>query len=993
MNGTHEILHPHAPKRSLTPLPIKHKGGACNPALQTKTREHGKPAVFFIFFYLPTLHFGLSGLNSNLIFVEVTKQKGHVMNPHLALWAKLGNHPYPECYHPLLFHLIDVAQVCRQLWQSVLRDSLKKRLANSFGLSVDDCGCWFSFWAGAHDIGKASPCFQCKGNSDGLVELLKSQGYDFNQTGDVPHATISVPVLNEHLKAWGLNSTLARRIAVAVGGHHGVFPSAQKWASLRGTASLGKEKWFTARQEILEALASLLALPRDRPPASGDNPDQSNVMLLAGLTSVADWIGSNKAFFAEKGNPKTSELDRHEAERLVTDYFAQAEGQARKALRVLGWLKGAESAPEKRSFLELFPQFDPPRPLQKRAESVTQEIDGPALYLIESPMGEGKTEAALYVADVCERTGGQGFYVALPTMATSNGMFGRVKEYLEKNHPGRLQLHLLHGHALLSPAYEKLKDEAKANPFDAIIYDDDNHPGAVVADAWFAQDKKQGLLAPFAVGTIDQSLLAILQTKHFFVRLFGLAGKTVILDEVHAYDVYMTTLMKRLLEWLSALGCPVVLLSATLPKAKRLELIQAYAGPEVEITEDKNYPRMTIAHPGATTIVHHIPASSAKTVHLEWRDSELSTLVDELAKGLQNGGCAAVIRNTVGLAQETYLALKEPLSYHGIEVELFHARFPFGRRQEIEENVLRRYGKEGPRPAKAVLVATQVVEQSLDLDFDLLVTDVAPVDLVLQRAGRLWRHDRGPRPCPWTAATVWLLQPEFAEDSVPDFGVSEWVYERFILLRSYLVLGKSTSITLPNDVEKLIESVYGEGWFPQPNRREWQEALSEAERHLKAEQKEYRKEAKTFLVHQPIGEDDIFADFNQQLDEDNPDAPKSQQACTRLAEPSIPLVVLYDCNGTPCLDPAGKEIIDLKHPPSFDQARSILGNALTVQHKGCVFHYVGKEPPNSWKKSGLLRYHRIVLLDNDGTALKDEYPLFVDPKLGVVFQKQDGSTG
>ena len=114
-----------------------------------------------------------------------------------------------------------------------------------------------------------------------------------------------------------------------------------------------------------------------------------------------------------------------------------------------------------------------------------------------------------------------------------------------------------------------------------------------MAEEWFAKDKKQALLAPYGVGTIDQALLAVLQTKHVFVRLFGFAGKCVILDEVHAYDAYMTTLMERLLRWLATLRCPVVLLSATLPKEKRLALIRAYTGKELPEPEHKNYPRIT----------------------------------------------------------------------------------------------------------------------------------------------------------------------------------------------------------------------------------------------------------------------------------------------------------------------------------------------------------------------------------------------------------------
>ena len=163
-------------------------------------------------------------------------------------------------------------------------------------------------------------------------------------------------------------------------------------------------------------------------------------------------------------------------------------------------------------------------------------------------MGEGKTEAGWYAAACWDRRGGQGAYVALPTMATSNQMFERVGSFLEAG-AGKKNLMLQHGKAALNKQFEKLKYAAR-------VYDDEKQPSAVVAEEWFAANKKHGLLAPYGVGTIDQALLAVLQTKHVFVRLFGLAGKCVILDEVHAYDAYMTTLMERLLRWLAAARVP-----------------------------------------------------------------------------------------------------------------------------------------------------------------------------------------------------------------------------------------------------------------------------------------------------------------------------------------------------------------------------------------------------------------------------------------------------
>jgi len=902
----------------------------------------------------------------------------------LSFWAKLGSATYPDSFHPLLFHLLDVAAVASRLWNEVLRPPVKTRFATAIGLSQDDCAPWVAFWVGAHDIGKASPAFQSQGKSAPLTDALRPAGFDFLHTENVPHGTVSVPVLYQWLMGCKLPIAAARRIAQAVGGHHGVFPEVTCFTL--GTRDLGNKFWNAGRMAILDRLANLLGVPRDRPPQAGDGDDQSYLMVLAGLTTVADWVGSNQEFFRPAGNAQNWS---DESEQRVLDYFTLAQAKATEAVQQLGWLR-SEAAVQQPLFLDLFRFLQLPgmRPLQQAASAMAPTLDRPTLVLVEAPMGEGKTEAALYLADAWERRGGQGMYVALPTMATSNGMFTRFVQFLREAYPDRLNLHLLHGHALLSPAYEKLCALGREQPFDLEIYDTDNAPGVVLADSWFAQDRKHGMLAPFAVGTIDQALLAVLQTRHGFVRLFGLAGKVVVLDEVHAYDVYMTTLLQHLLRWLSALGCPVILLSATLPRRKRLELLDAYTGTKADLAAtDQPYPRISRVCPGENRAeVIHIPASEAtrKTLHFEWIDDDMERIAAKLTEALQAGGCAAVIRNTVGTAQETYRTLKQLLP-GTFEVELFHARFPFGRRQEIETRVVQRYGKEGPRPAKAVLVATQVVEQSLDLDFDLLVTDLAPVDLVLQRAGRLWRHDR-PRPAPIARPTVWLLEPKDAEDGVPHFGAGQVIYERFVLLRSYLVLQRA-AVQLPDEIEGLIESVYGEVALPLPETGAWATALADALQTMEAERKADSKAGRTFLVATPTYEDNILNKFNQQLEEDNPDVPKDRQACTRLAEPSIALVILYEIGCTLYLDPAGKQGVSIAKRPMLEDAKKFLNNAVTIQNQGCYWHYVKQAPPPAWQKSGLMRFHRVVRVDGAGKALPGEYPLLVDQSLGIEFPK------
>jgi CRISPR-associated endonuclease/helicase Cas3 len=613
----------------------------------------------------------------------------------------------------------------------------------------------------------------------------------------------------------------------------------------------------------------------------------------------------------------------------------------------------------------------------------------PSLLIVEAPMGEGKTEAGWYAATCWNRRGGQGAYVALPTMATSNQMFERVGEFLEAD-PGKKNLMLQHGKAALNKKFDDLKYAAK-------IYDPDGNTSGVVAEGWFAANKKHGLLAPFGVGTIDQALLCVLQTKHFFVRLFGLAGKCVILDEVHAYDAYMTTLMELLLRWLAALRCPVILLSATLPREKRLQLLRAYTGAETPEPDWKDYPRITsVAITECAVNIAPVKADPTRerTVRRGWLSQY--SLVDKLQESLANGGCVAVIRNTVRTAQESYQELKNHLQNEidsgELQLDLFHAQFPFGRRKQIEDEVLEWYGrtkddvvKEGRimtaphRPRKAILVATQVVEQSLDLDFDVMVSDIAPVDLVLQRAGRLWRHHRD-RPHGMEGPQLWLIEP-VTKDQLPDFGHSKWVYARFVLMRSLLALKAFEVVQLPQDLERLVEQVYGSEPLAVP--ADWEAALEVAKQEYQDKRDNQQLNATDVAINAP--DQAPLEQQSQQLEEDDPGAAKKIQAQTRDADPSIQLIVIYHIHGHDYLDPGGLEPFQEVNEPDTNQVRRLLDNEVTVSHRPCFAWYAAQPVPKAWRKKGMLRYHRIARVDGAGDSLSGDFFLRVDPELGIRF--------
>ena len=326
----------------------------------------------------------------------------------------------------------------------------------------------------------------------------------------------------------------------------------------------------------------------------------------------------------------------------------------------------------------------------------------------------------------------------MPTTATSNQMHERTTNFLSRQLGRQIEPLLVHSQALL----RDLPDQG--DPVEEREHEGD----AASGQAWFLPRKKS-LLAPYGVGTVDQALMSILQTKHFFVRLLGLSHKVVIFDEVHAYDAYMSELFERLLTWLRAVGASVIILSATLPEKTRQKLARAYAGSTGAAAAATLYPRLTFADAGGIVNAIALTPPPTKTLQFDWMSREKEDIVTKLRELLVDGGCAAVICNTVTRAQELFRAIRDlPEKLCDDEnLILFHARFPMAWREEIEQKVLHKFGPGGEkgkrdpaRPQKAIVVATQVIEQSLDLDFDIMISDHAPVDLLLQRSGRLQRH-------------------------------------------------------------------------------------------------------------------------------------------------------------------------------------------------------------------------------------------------------------
>lgn len=902
------------------------------------------------------------------------------------LWAKADRES--ASWHPLILHSLDTLAVAENLWDKILSPGEKSIIAAMLGMDEERARVWTCFFASLHDIGKISPPFQfLDAAPDTIKAILKNLGlrklpaekYHHGEATAAILSTLLPSLLNNPIPVTKITGIFLKDLSRALGGHHGNFPP-KKMVSKTGKymkTSPNSDTWSELQQRFLQAIMEALILdPHELAEtlAAKDDYDPSALVLFSGFVSVADWIASNEKFFPFCTNRAL----------LFDKYLARARTQARAALDTIGW-SGWRAPGNQLPFGKLFPDIGAeanPRPIQEWALATPQDL---RFAVIESPMGEGKTEAALILLErlivANELRGG---YFALPTMATSNQMFGRVDTFLESWSSGtRVNLHLLHGKAIFSDAYQALQPRAVAQ---------DGSNGNIVADEWFRRPKR-GLLSPFAVGTVDQALMANLKTRHFFVRLFGLAGKVLIFDEVHAYDTYMLTLFENLLTWLSRLGTRVIILSATLPAATRERLFQSYAGDPGLSLPKASYPRITWIGANNTLQSAMFPSALSPTYHLAWRNTDIPDRASELAELLRNGGKVLWMCNTVSKAQSVYEELKDRLAPEGLEVSLFHARFPLGQRYEIEKRTLKTFGKDPKYPKQArVLVATQVVEQSLDLDFDLMISELAPIDLVLQRLGRLHRHKR-PRPEKLKDPLLFLLVPERDENGLPCLKRS--VYDEYILLRSWWKLSKTDSISLPQDMDGLIESVYGEedrSGMDNLFRDKLDEAIVRSEK-----QKTNRTmKGKKVIIPRP-GKRDTLNPLEVPLDESDPDTHTILQARTRLSDPSVDIVCLHRVNGRTCLDTGGTCPVDCgKTPETREDILALLENSVSLSFRGILKLFPGELVPKAWKRSSLLRHHRLVIFEeNRYETAKGEMTLFLDRKKGLVSQwkgaKKDGS--
>jgi len=881
-------------------------------------------------------------------------------------WAKSG----PPGLS-LLAHALDTAAVAREI---LCREpGVLEILGRSLGLPPPDTLALVSALCGLHDLGKASPVFQARWEEG--RRRLEAQGFSFPPERFLHgphhgphHGVFSQLFLEEFFCARGWAESISRGLALALASHHGLPPDPGGLNKIRQSPRRkGSGLWEKARRRLCETVFRVLEAEGVRP----RNLFPEGAALLMGLTSVADWVASNEDFFPPGRSVKDPEEFLEVSSRL-----------AREALERLGWSVRLplEALP---SFRQVFPFA--PNPLQGTVAGMLQGLREPLFLLVEAPMGGGKTEAALYAhLALSLKAGERGLYLALPTQATGNAMFGRLRRFLEGfTLEAPVELQLQHGTAVLHPEYLELRAVGE------------EEGEGVRASEWFSP-RKRAMLAPYGVGTVDQALLSVLRVRHHFVRLFGLARRTVVLDEVHAYDAYTSGLIETLVRWLRLLGSSLIVMTATLSPAQRRSLLKA-AGAEESLTQEVSYPRITVVSRGKVES-QSVPWPEEKRIEIRkapLSPEEIAVLVRELSA---RGGVVGAVVNTVERAQALYLALgkgevlRDKRGFilgkrlpEGLEVYLFHARFPSEEREARERAVLARFGKEGQRPERAVLVATQVVEQSLDLDFDVLVTDLAPVDLVFQRAGRLHRHPR-PRPPDHERPRLFVSG---LSDPPPDLSSPGWdrIYYPYLLLATWWHLRNRTELLLPRDLEPLVSLVY-DGDLPADLPEDLAERFRKARDEMERDLEEKREFARRLSLHPPEVILDPLTDFLTSFQlEDEEESPYLNLPLTRLGEPSVLAVPVFTLEEGLFFDPEGQRPVPLKRRLSPEEALLVFRRSVRLSRRGLVQTLCQKNSP--WEGSPLVRRARLLKLDPRGEARFGRLRVRLSPELGLIYEKED----
>ena len=681
--------------------------------------------------------------------------------------AKTSDGDRPGC--DVLTHLIYVGAIASRLWERLF-PNVQKILPKSIAVSL----------AALHDLGKISPGFQKK--IWGYVEpqyyeneLKKLLAVSDSYSSD--HAFIGYRVLKQ------LGDKGFGEWAFAVGAHHGNPLS--KGFYRKDCEIFGGVGWQKLREDAIERVFQIF----DKPLSDVVPPSREQKDLATAFVVVSDWLGSDETFV------KSEDLNN-------VDLFKRAD----EILDEIGWV--APKSLNEKSFSDLFSDVAPnvvPNEVQRVLYETAKQ---PGLFIVEAPTGCGKTEAALWsVWRFLRNKVHSGVYFALPTRTTSDKIYERFSPFLDHAFEDEnVVARLIH-----SSAWTRFFD--KRGRVKKVNDERGEEAGNIFwGHSWFCPSKR-ALLQSYGVGTVDQALQSVLPVKHAFLRLFGLAGKVFVVDEAHSYDSYTSALLDDLISRLSKVGSSAIVLSATLTQKRRRQLLKAF-GIQKQKRQNSDetvdpYPLISYCYADGTSGEITVTPPKDRNITIERVESDLTWIAERAVSRAECGELVLCVANTIDKAQALYRTIKSHANANlpGERIILLHGRFPVWRREQIEDQAFTIFGKNGDRTSGSVLVSTQIVEQSVDIDADYLITDLAPTDMLIQRIGRLWRHSRPERRAEKAIATI--VYPPAGEEPFEDrLGADAFVYPSYVLWRSAEEWSKRDVLAIPSDIRKLIENTY-----------------------------------------------------------------------------------------------------------------------------------------------------------------------------------------
>ncbi len=925
--------------------------------------------------------------------------------------------------YPAIYHMIDVALVAEAIIDQ-LSEQERELVCSPFIDNEDPVAILICLIA-LHDIGKITPGFQQK--LAGRVTLpFDTEAYPINDYSgyESSHSKSGVCILSRYLKSKvpTLGGIAAKKVTVslasAVASHHGTILWNKSYAG-KPIKSHGAENWIDLQIKACDWVSQFFDVDWQKVNIDNSKVTKEWFVYCAGLCSVADWIGSDDEKFD-----------------YIDDYYSELTNRKRGAQALVtklslkcANLSSYES--NKNQPISFDSRFGfKPNALQTFIGAISKQSQPSKLTVIETPMGSGKTEGALYLAESLIRYHGyQGLYIAMPSQATANQLFTRTSNFVDKlpDKTGKIQSHLLHSNAELNDDYQEIRAAS-------VDFGQGRQGGKyndIVANQWFVGRKKK-LLSSFAVGTIDQAVMSGLKLDHFFVRLFSLSGRVLCVDECHAIDSFQLRQLCNLLGWAGLLNIPVILLSATLPESMRLQLCQAYMGDKSLTLASKPYPRVTYVNENNQVKTESLleqfkqeTADKNKSYNIELRPTAQQFIIHNMADDAltmltkAQGGVITCLVNTVNHAQALTRLVKKKLvemeSSVEVEVITFHARYPIRQRLEIEEKIVELLGpnnsereKHNPnRPTNnkaVILIGTSVLEQSLNYCSDVFLTELAPMDLILQRLGRLHRHSVNdyvrPELFKQAKAYVYLPEGELTEENQEtwlDKG-SAFIYAKSILVKTVEVLRNKAneqqqlSVSLPEHIDGFVNDVYEE-------EIDWQNIGQEA--NLIAEDWQfldnYENKTKSSIASGMLFNVNTEWDKLLAYANDGNQSDREETVSTRLAAPSITLVFFkQNAQGfwTTCVD---NFVVNLTKGNNQETIKHLKQSAINISHiqwqqhfsaenYQCEYWQQDTKQKQIWQKSSLLFGCVPVCLDaNNQYSAEGIGKLTLDQGLGLCW--------